>query len=277
MTAHDGNPFRDFEHTGWEDAEVCSAYGERLGGVVAQAIDPMLDATRVGATDSVLDVATGPGIVAAAAASRGAAVVGVDFSAEMLRRAAADHPHLKFEQGEADALPFASASFDVVVCNFGVPHFPDPEAFFREALRVLRPSGRFAFTVWAAPPETKGFGAVYDAIERFGSLDVGLPPGPNFFLYADAATSKHSLREAGFEGVITTLVPQTWELSSPDDVFDAILSGTVRAAAVLKRQAPEVRARIRDAVRDEVSAYSVGGRYRVPMPAVLTTGAKPAA
>jgi hypothetical protein len=153
MAAHEGSRFREFEHAGWESAEVCATYQERLGGVVAQVIGPMLDAARVDTRDSVLDVATGSGEVAAAAAERGASVTGVDFSAEMLWRAAANHPHLKFERGDADALPFAAMSFDVVVCNFGVPHFADPEAFFRESLRVLRPLGRFAFTVWAAPAE----------------------------------------------------------------------------------------------------------------------------
>jgi ubiquinone/menaquinone biosynthesis C-methylase UbiE len=276
MAAHEGSRFREFEHAGWESAEVCATYQERLGGVVAQVIGPMLDAARVDTRDSVLDVATGSGEVAAAAAERGASVAGVDFSAEMLRRAAANHPHLKFERGDADALPFAAMSFNVVVCNFGVPHFPDPEAFFRESLRVLRPLGRFAFTVWAAPAETKGFEAIYGAVQRHGSLDVGLPAGPNFFLYADANTAQRSLVEVGFESVTSRLVPQTWEFSALDDAFESILNGTVRAAALLKRQPAEVVARIRDSVRQAISAYAVNGGYRVPMPAVLTSGTKPA-
>lgn len=267
--------FRDFEHVAWEDPQVCSTYHDRLGDVVAQVIGPMLDAVRVGGADSVLDVATGPGEVAAAAVALGASAVGVDFSAEMLRRAAARHPHVRFEQGDAEALPFGAASVDVVVCNFGVPHFPDPEAFFRESLRVLRPSGRFAFTVWAAPAETKAFEAIYGAVRRHGSLDVGLPPGPDFFRYADPATAQRSLAEAGFEAVTSTLVPQTWEVPTADDVFDSVLNGTVRAAAVLKRQPPEVLKRIRDEVRAAMSAYAVSGGYRVPMPAVLTAGTKP--
>ena len=205
--------FRDFENAAWEDADVCSTYHDRLHDVVTQAIEPMLDTVRVTAADRVLDVATGGGLVAGAAARRGATVVGVDFSEQQLARATAAYPDVVFELGDADALPFGAAGFDVVCSNFGVPHFPDPDAFFRESLRVLRPSGRFVFSVWATPAHSKGFEMVYDALGRHGSLDVGLPSGPNFFLHADAETSRRSLAAAGFDAVSTTVVPQTWELA----------------------------------------------------------------
>jgi len=270
--------FRDFELGRWEDPGVCAAYLDRLGELVVQVIEPMLDAVAVGPSDRVLDMATGAGTAAAAVAERGAAVVGVDFSAEQLRRARAEHPELTFQQGDADALPFGGESFDAVVCNFGVPHFPDPDAFFAESLRVLRPAGRLAFTVWAEPAHTKAFGAVLDAVARFGSMDVGLPPGPNFFREADGDTARQSLTAAGFEAVSVAMVMQTWELPDADDAFESIRTGTARTAALLQAQQPEALARIRQAVREELTVYQVdGGGYRIPMPAVLVTGAKPPA
>jgi len=269
------NTFREFEHAGWEDPATCTTYHDRLGPVVAQVIEPLLDAARVGASDRVLDVATGSGVVAAAVARRGASVVGVDFSDEQLRRARADHPHIAFERADADALPFGPARFDVVVSSFGVPHFPDPEAFFAESLRVLRPTGRVAFSVWAQPDRTRAFAAVFGALACHGSLDVGLPPGPNFFLYADPATSTAHLTAVGFEAVSTTVVPQTWELRSADDLFDSLLHGTVRTAAVLTRQPADVLARVRDSFHSEMAAHVEGDVFRVPMPAVVVTGTKP--
>lgn len=268
--------FRDFELGRWADPSVCQAYHDQLGGLITQAIAPLLDAAKVGPRVSVLDVATGVGVVAASAAGRGASVVGIDFSAEQLRRARERHPDLTFEPGEADALPFGPSSFDAVVSNFGVPHFPDPEKFIRDALRVVRPAGWLAFTVWAAPDRTKVYGAIMHAVERFGSFEVGLPPGPDVFRYADPATARDNVEAGGFEAVSITTVPQVWKLRAADDAFLGILGGTARTSALLQRQTPKALDQIRSAVREAMAAYRTElDEYLVPMPAVLVAGRKP--
>ena len=74
----------------------------------------------------VLDLACGPGFISAAIAELGAQPVGLDFSSAMVGLARAGHPGLRFEEGDAEALPFADGSFDAVVGNFGIHHVPDP-------------------------------------------------------------------------------------------------------------------------------------------------------
>ena len=267
--------FREFEHAGWEDPRTCAAYRDHLGPVVAQVVDPLLDAVEVGAGDRVVDVATGAGIVAAAAARRGASAFGLDFSAEQLRRTRADHPAIAVARADAGALPLASSSVDSVVSSFGMPHFADPEAFLRETARVLQPAGRLAFTVWAPPDRSPTFAAVFAALAQHGTMNVGLPPGPDFFRYADPATASRDLTEAGFGDVSLTEVAQTWELPSPDDAVDALLHGTVRTAALLVRQPGGVLAEVRGSMREKLAAYDEGGTVRVPMPAVVVRATKP--
>ena len=96
-------------------------------------------------------MASGPGYVAAAAASVGASAVGVDFSSEMVRLAASRYPGIVFQEGDAEALAFPDESFDAVTLNFGVLHLARPDAALAEARRVLVPGGRCALTVWAKP------------------------------------------------------------------------------------------------------------------------------
>jgi hypothetical protein len=74
--------------------------------------------------------------------------------------------------------------------------------------------------------------------------------------------------------VTASEVPLVWRVGSPDEIIDAFLSGTVRAAAALRGQSAEALAAIRQSLRQRIAAFEKGGTYQVPAPALVVVGPK---
>jgi SAM-dependent methyltransferase len=265
--------FAALELAGWR--AVPAAYDAGFGRLTGQAAGPLLDAAGVTAGTRVLDVATGPGYAADAAARRGARVTGVDFSFPMVKRASSRVPDANFRVADAEDLPFDDAAFDAVVMNFGLLHLARPERALDEAARVLRPGGRFAFTVWAPPEDATAFGIVLRAITAHGDPHVPLPDGPPFFRFSDRGECERALRSAGLVEPRVTRAPQTWRLHRGDELFRIMLDGTVRTAALLRAQRPDALVAIRAATTAEAAMHRRNGHVELPMPAVLAAARKP--
>jgi hypothetical protein len=106
-------------------------------------------------------------------------------------------------------------------------------------------------------------------------MDVLLPSGPNFFLFSDPAQCERSLHAAGFRSATVAKVPLIWRVASPDELFETIMNGTVRAAALLRAQTPEALASIRDAAREAAGAYARDGALELLMPALVAATERP--
>jgi ubiquinone/menaquinone biosynthesis C-methylase UbiE len=120
----------------------------------------LIELARPRGDERVLDVATGGGHTALAFAPHVREVVATDLTAKMLAAAEAfvrgqGVSNLRFEHADAEALPFADASFDIVTTRIAPHHFPNPQQYVREVARVLRPGGRFVLDDNMAPEDAE--------------------------------------------------------------------------------------------------------------------------
>jgi SAM-dependent methyltransferase len=270
-TLYDPAAFHRFEHDGWE--RLSQGYHRYWEALTTQAVPGLLAATEVAKGTHVLDIACGPGYVSGAASARGATTVGVDFSEKMILLARSVFSELDFQFGDAEDLPFAEDIFDVVLINFGVLHFPDPDKALAEACRVLKTGGRLALSNWAKS-ENSAIEIAMKAIAEEGSLKVGLPAGTPLYRFADHDECRAVLGGIGFENITCTELPLTWRLPRPDVLMENFRQATARMSGLLNAQDPEALPAISAAMAEACAPYDQGNVTVLQMPAVLTAGTK---
>jgi ubiquinone/menaquinone biosynthesis C-methylase UbiE len=268
----DPEAVRAFEYAGWEKA--ASAYSVTFASASGEFVEALLDAEKVSAQTQMLDVCCGPGMVTGAAARRGAVASGLDFSPAMLAEARANFPSLQFHEGDAEAMPLAEASFDAVVSNFGIHHVPHPKRALAEAFRVLRPSGRIAFTTWASPAENIAWQLLFDAVRLHGDPKAARTPPSGGGLDGEEVALR-LLREAGFLEPRVETVRREWRLTHPGDLIAVFRRGTVRTAALIEAQRPVALLAIEAEIARRAAAYRRDGWYFIPIAAILGCGVMP--
>ena len=269
----DLDEFDEFEERAWE--ERVEGYAGFFGAVTGRLVEPLLDATRVGQGTRVLDVATGPGYVAAEAARRGATVCGVDVAEAMVAEAQAEHPGVEFRRADAQSLPFEDGAFDAVVGNFGLPHFGRPELAVAESTRVLASGGRLALTTWDVPAEMRMFGVFLEAVADAGAGPPdGLPPGPDVFRFSDAGEFRRLFEGQGLVDVEVRRIAFAHTVGSFEDFWDALQRGTVRMPSLVLGQPEEIRERIRAALERRLTTYGSDGGFELPVSVKLASGRK---
>jgi SAM-dependent methyltransferase len=209
-------------------------FGPPLFGPYAEDIARRLAGLSSGA---VLEVAAGTGIVTTVLAQTlpaAVAITATDLNQPMLDFAATK-PGLDrviWQQADAMELSFPDASFDAVVCQFGVMFFPDRPHAHAEARRVLKPGGRYIFNVW----DSLEHNTVAEIVHRtVADLYPARPPGfvgRTPFGYHDADVITGDLKAAGFETCAIKTVATTWSASSPRDPAIAFCQGSPLRAEI---------------------------------------------
>lgn len=265
--------FQAFEREGWN--AVASEYAEFTAGVTSDVAEALLDAANVSGDSRVVDVASGPGWTAAAAAQRGAATIGVDISEAMVDQASARFSDVDFRVGSAEELPLDDQSVDAVVSAFGMPHFADHAAFVAESARVLDGGGRIAFASWY-PPQTNPFFAVaLGSIAKHGDLNVPLPDGVDMFTWADDAACEQLLTAGGFGPCERVDVPLAVRTSNGvATVIGFLENASVRSRALFGAQTPEAQAAITTSISEMLAPMETNGQWTIPLNAFVVSASK---
>jgi SAM-dependent methyltransferase len=180
--------------------EHAAEYARLLDPTLAGLVDRLAALVDARPAVRLLDLATGTGRVATAAAARGASVVGVDVSAPMLAIARELSPEVDFRVADAHALPFPEREFDVVTCNLALSHFHEPLRALGEVLRVLREGGRLAASTWGTGGSIPSLSKVLAALETHGADDKGYTLDEETWLHPGQGSDV--LRSAGFRNVL---------------------------------------------------------------------------
>ena len=254
-----------FENETW--SRCAKGYMDGFGQLVAEAVGPLLTEASVGEGKRVLDVGTGPGLVAAKAAKIGAQVTGVDFSDNMMSEARRLHPEIDFQNASAEDLPFSDSEFDAVVGNFVLHHSAVPDKVLKESFRVLKPGGRIAFTVWADLSKLEAFGLFFAAVEKHaGAAD--LPHGPLFGV-SDFEVFHTMARGVGFEDSSVRELDIVWKTDSIDSLLAAFHDW-----AALESFPAEIQLAVETTVRENAAAYRREDEFEIPNPAILISATK---
>ena len=261
---HDDDPHAngDFERPALPGK--VGAYHAFFAPIMSEVVEPLLDAAAVGVDLRVLDVESGPGYVAARAAQRGAHVIGLDASEEMVTLARRLHPAVQFEVGDAHTRAFPPERFDAVVGNC-IPHHIAHQLHVLAGLaRVLAPHGRIAMTVWDDPSRCRLLGLLADSV-RAAEVESpnDLPAGPAISTTDEAYEAL--LIGAGCRDPYVQTIAYWYRFADSDELWNGLLSAAMRSAARVTEQPPDTQARIREAFDSLLAEYTMPDGLEIPV------------
>jgi ubiquinone/menaquinone biosynthesis C-methylase UbiE len=262
--------FGDFERN--THHKLAHTYHDSFSIVSEHAIEPLLNAAHVKMGTRLLDVATGPGTLAARATERGASVIGVDVAPAMIALARKLHPTLDFRESTAEQLSFAASSFDSVVSAFGIGHFSMPEHALAEFARVLVPMGFVALSWWQVFSQNRLTGIFFDVIKELNVSTDSLPPGPPVDRFFDEDRFAQTLR--GFDHVRIEPVAFKHTLPSADGLWNLAMGSFARVSTIIRAQTDDMQRQIRTEVERATKQHVTPHGLEIPVAFRVVSGQK---
>lgn len=276
----DARRFKAMERAGFNRIAARYAEGAHLRADLAEAL---LDAAALAPGQRVLDLASGPGLLAGQAALRvvpGGSVLATDIAEGMLAEGArrcgehADTPC--FAAADAEHLCLADASVDRVLAGLALFIFPHPERALAEMKRVLVPGGQVALSVWGARATVPLIHRAQDTIARL--LPAPKVARPSVFRYGEPEVLAQTLGAAGFVDVDIRPCEFSCHFESADAYWWAFLDLAGGAAEALGRLPQATQDALQAAVVEELAQHCCDdgrGGYLLPARTLVATARRP--
>lgn len=248
---------------------------------LAPAGDAIIGALEPLGEHRILDVAAGTGEPGLSIAQRapGAHVLITDLSEDMLA-IARDHAaargitNVATQVCDVSELPFADASFDRISCRFGFMFFPDMELAASELVRVLRPGGRLATSVWGPASQNAWVTSIMRSIDRHIERPTPPPGSPGMFRCAEHGLMVSILERAGLTNVVQQEVQSTLNCGTVDVYWQMMNDVAAPVVAALRQTDDATRDRIRNEVDEAIRSHYDDGHVMLEASALVISGIK---
>lgn len=284
-TASDGQRFKATVRKHWDaSAAGWDAHSAEIRAWLRTATDAMIAMAGVVEGSRVLDVAAGAGdqtLDLAARVGSSGAVVATDLSPAIVARAckraqAAGFNQVECRVADGEDLPFASASFDAVVCRLGLMLFPDPLQGLREMYRTLRPGGGVSTVVFSGPARNPCLTILMATALRHAGLPPRDPFAPgSLFSLGRAGFMDTLFQQAGFRDVATTTIDAVFPMPSVDAYLAFVRDSASPILQILAGLGGAARKAAWEDIREQLRVFDTPTGWEGPNELLITAARRP--
>jgi len=280
--------FREDLHLEWTGAKTVAAWRKwhaQIATFTHGATEAIIEAAHLRPGMRVLDLASGvgdPALSIAREVAPSGRVTATDLGPGMMSLAEElarkkGLTNIEFREANAESLPFADKSYDVLTCRFGVMFFPDLPKALSECFRVLKPLGRAAFVAWGKK-EQPFFTTTAGIVLKH--VPVPPPPpdpdAPSLFMVGDRDRLRRALEVAGFSNVHEEdrIVAGRWA-SSVEEYWEQFTEVAAPFRPLIDQLTPEKKAQAKTEILAVLKKFWNGKELNMPLEIVIGTGIRP--